>query len=242
MEAPRAERAFVDLHCHSSASFDSLSSPRDLVRVAAARGLTHLAVTDHERIDGALRAQELAPESLLVIVGEEIRSRDGDMVGLFLSEAVPPGLSALETIEAIHAQGGVAGLPHPFDRFRSSGLAGADMAWADALAERVDYVEAYNARVPYPPANERAAAFAKRFKLPGVAASDAHSLLEVGVAYTSLPGPITSADDLRAALTTVELVTGRASFLARAIMPAVKLIQRLRGNDRIRPTSLTGQP
>jgi predicted metal-dependent phosphoesterase TrpH len=242
MEAPRAERAFVEFHCHSTASFDSLNRPQDLVRVAAQRGITHLAITDHERLEGALEARELAPDSLVVIVGEEIRSRDGDVIGLYLEEAVPPGLSALETIDAIHAQGGLAGLPHPFDRFRSSGLAGAETAWADELAERLDYVEAYNARVAYPPANVRAAEFAHRFKLPGVAASDAHSLLEVGVAYTSLPGPIATADDMRAALTTIELVTGRASLVARALMPAVKVVQRLRGNRRVRPTTLTGRP
>ena len=101
-----AGQAFVDLHCHSSASFDSLSRPADLVRVAAERGLTHLAITDHERLDGALEGREHAPAGLTVIVGEEIRSADGDVLGLFLKEAVAPGLSASETVDAIHAQGG----------------------------------------------------------------------------------------------------------------------------------------
>jgi predicted metal-dependent phosphoesterase TrpH len=132
-------------------------------------------------------------------------------------------------------------LPHPFDRFRGSGLKDADADWADVLADRLDYVEAFNARVPYHAANERAADFAHRHGLPGVAASDAHSLIEVGVAYTALPGPIETADDLRAALTAVELVTGRASFLVRGLMPVVKVVQRLRGNHRIRPTTLTGR-
>src|SRR3990172_5297174 len=114
---------FADLHCHSSASFDSLSRPKDLVRLARQRGLTHLAITDHERIEGALAARELAPQGLTVIVGEEGRSTDGAVIGLSLERTVPPGLSALGTIAAIHEQGGLAGIPHPFDRFRVSGMA-----------------------------------------------------------------------------------------------------------------------
>ena len=114
-------RAFADLHAHSSASFDSLASPRDLVAKAVRTGLTHLAITDHERIDGAQRARDLAPAGLTVIVGEEVRTSAGDLIGLFLERAVPPGLSPAETAAAIHEQGGVVGLPHPFDRFRSSG-------------------------------------------------------------------------------------------------------------------------
>ncbi len=152
-----AERVFADLHCHSAASFDSLSKPADLVRVAFERGLTHLAITDHERIDGALRARDLAPEGLTVIVGEEVRSADGDLIGLYLERAVPPGLSALETIAAIHEQGGLAGLPHPFDRFRASGLAGLPEAQLTEVAAAVDYVETWNARVPSAATNERAA-------------------------------------------------------------------------------------
>ena len=245
MTGPAAEpRAFVDLHCHSSASFDSLSRPADIVRVAARRGLTHLAITDHERIDGALRARDAALRAeeprVQVIIGEEIRSTDGDVIGLFLEHPVQRGMSALETIAAIHEQGGLAGIPHPFDRFRSSGLARGGVEWAEQVAEHVDYVEGYNARVPYPAANQRAAGFAQRVGLPAVAASDAHSLTEVGVAYNSLAGTIDSADDLRAALQDLTLVMGRASFFIRGMGPAVQLIQRLRGNGRVRVGSVGG--
>ncbi len=78
---------------HSSASFDSLADPRRMVERARSLGLTHLAITDHERIDGARRAADLAPDDLQVIVGEEVRTRDGDLIGLFLHEAVAPGLT-----------------------------------------------------------------------------------------------------------------------------------------------------
>jgi hypothetical protein len=83
------DRAFIDLHCHTSASFDSLASPGDIVRAAARRGLTHLAVTDHDRIDGALRARDAAPDRLTIIVGEEVTTSDDDLIAAFLERAVP---------------------------------------------------------------------------------------------------------------------------------------------------------
>ena len=234
---PTVERLFADLHCHSSASFDSLSKPADLVRVAAERGLTHLAITDHERIDGALAARDLVPDGLTIIVGEEIRSADGDVLGLYLERAVPPGLSATETIAAIHEQGGLAGIPHPFDRFRASGLAGLPDDRLAEVAAAVDFVETWNARVPSAATNERARAFAAAHGLPGAASSDAHTLVEVGVASTNLAGPITGPTELRAALGTAMLTTGRASYLVRGLTPVNKLVNRLHGNVRIRPSS-----
>ncbi|HTS14122.1 MAG TPA: PHP domain-containing protein [Candidatus Sulfotelmatobacter sp.] len=228
-------QAFVDLHSHSSFSFDSLSKPADLVRVAAERGLTHLAITDHERLDGALEGRAHAPAGLTVIVGEEIRTADGDMLGLYLTEVVAPGMSAAETVDAIHAQGGLAGLPHPFDHYRNSGLRGEREAAMVALAPRLDFIEAYNARAAFGDANARAAEFAVRNGLPGVASSDAHSLLEVGVACTIVPGPIETPDQLRAALAHATLMPGHASYLARGLTPLAKLINRTRGNRRVRP-------
>jgi hypothetical protein len=231
------EWVFADLHCHSSASFDSLSKPADLMRVAAERGLTHLAITDHERIDGALAARDLAPDGLTIIVGEEIRSADGDVLALYLERAIPPGLSAIETIAAIHEQGGLAGIPHPFDRFRASGLAGLPPERLADVAAAVDFVETWNARVPSAATNERARDFAAAHGLPGVASSDAHTLIEVGVASTRLVGPVTGPTELRAALGTVSLTTGRASYVVRGLTPINKLVNRLRGNVRIGPPS-----
>ena len=228
------ERCFVDLHCHTNRSFDSLSDPEAAMQRAVARGITHLAITDHEHVDGALHARERAPEELTVIVGEEVRSADGDLIALFIEERVPPGLPGPETIERIHAQGGLAGVPHPFDRFRGSAAKeGAERL--ERLAPLVDYIEAFNARVPFGDANIRAAEFAHAHGVPGVASSDAHTLLEVGVAYTVLPGPITCAEDLRRALAQLEgsaLVTQHSSRLLRGFMPIAKTVQRLRGNRR----------
>ncbi|HWP63775.1 MAG TPA: PHP-associated domain-containing protein [Candidatus Binatia bacterium] len=224
-------RAFLDLHCHTAASFDSRSRPRDVVRAAFERGLTHLAITDHDRIEGALEAQALAPPGLVVLVGEEIRTREGDLIGLFLRAAVPPGLSAREAIAAVREQGGLVGIPHPFDRWRGSL---GRRAWLRDLAPLVDWVEVHNARTLFR-ANARAAAFAAEHGLPGVAVSDAHTLLEVGVASTVVDGDPSTPDDLRAALRTASLVTGRGSLVARLATPIAKGLNWWQGNRRRRP-------
>jgi predicted metal-dependent phosphoesterase TrpH len=225
-------RAFVDLHCHTRASFDSLSKPADVVRAAAARGLTHLAVTDHDRIDGALEAQTAAPRELTVIVGEEVKTADGDLVCVFLERAIPPGLSAAETVAEARAQGGLVGIPHPFDRMRGSLLKDARMA---TLVGMVDWVEGHNARL-IGNGNEQAIAFAAEHDRPIVAVSDAHSVTEVGVAYTAMDGDPSTAAGLLAALANgVELVPGRATYLVRLWTPVAKLVQRTRGNGRIKP-------
>ena len=224
-------RAFIDFHCHTNGSFDCLSDPGAVVRAAAARGLTHLAITDHERIDAAQRARDAAPPELTVIVGEEIRSRDGDLIALFLERPVPAGLPALETIGLVREQGGLVGIPHPFDRFRGS------LARHDALAEiapAVDWIEVHNARL-VGGGNLRALEFARERGLPGVGVSDAHSILEVGVAYTVLEGDPSTPRGLLAALATARPVGGRASYLVRTLTPVAKVVQRLRGHGRVRP-------
>jgi predicted metal-dependent phosphoesterase TrpH len=233
------DRAFIDLHCHTSASFDSLASPEAVVRAAASRGLTHLAVTDHERIDGALRARDAAPDELTVIVGEEVKTLDGDLVAVFIEKLVPAGLSAVDTIAAIREQGGLVGVPHPFDGLRGYGRkSGADLA---EIAGKVDWVEAYNARVVGGTANERAAVFAREHGLPGVCASDSHTVVEVGVSYNVLLGDLSSAAGLREALARVDMHPHRSTFYVRAWTPLAKLIQSMRGNGRRRPSPSPGE-
>jgi predicted metal-dependent phosphoesterase TrpH len=231
-------RAFVDLHCHTSASFDCLARPGSVVRAAAERGLTHLAITDHDRIDGALRARDAAPPGLTVIVGEEVRTADGDLIALFLDRPVAPHRPVAETIADVREQGGLVGIPHPFDRFRGSMLKDPRL---EAMAPLVDWVEAHNARVVGGQRNEQAAAFAAVHGLPGVAVSDAHSTLEVGVAYNVLEGDPSTPGGLLAALAAVELVRGRATYFVRLWTPVAKGVNRVRGNGRRRPADANGQ-
>jgi predicted metal-dependent phosphoesterase TrpH len=242
MSGPGVTRAFVDLHVHTSASFDSLASPASVVRAAAARGLTHLAITDHDTIEGALAAREyVSRESVhvTILVGQEVKTDRGDLIAVFLDEAIPSGLPPTQAIAAVRAQGGLVGIPHPFDRFRGSLLAGSEDGAADAgpaeLAPLVDWVETHNARIMVGNGNERAAAFASEHDLPGVAVSDSHSTLEVGVAYVALDGDPSTPEGLLAALPRAELITGRATFFVRAVTPVAKLIQRARGRGRHAP-------
>jgi predicted metal-dependent phosphoesterase TrpH len=227
-------RSFADLHCHTSASFDSLSKPEQVARAAAQRGLTHLAITDHDRVDAAQRARDAAPDGLHIITGQEVRTSAGDLIALYIEEPIKPGLAPYDAAQQVRDQGGVVGLAHPFDRFRQgAGRKG----WEEEL-ERVipllDYVEAWNARIMVGDGNTRAAEYAKIHDLPGTASSDAHTIMEVGVAYTILDGPLDTADEFRAALAAgPRLVTAHGSRLIRLGMPFAKMVQRVRGNPRM---------
>jgi predicted metal-dependent phosphoesterase TrpH len=219
---------FIDLHCHTSASFDSFADPLAVARAAAARGLTHLAITDHGTLEGALRARDGAPAELTVLVGEEIRTTLGDLIAVFLERPVPAGLAPEEAIAAVREQGGLVGLPHPFDRFRGSLLASragdASPETTESISGLVDWVETWNARALGRSANERAAALALATGLPGVAASDSHSTLEVGVTYTTLAGDPSTPAGLLAALPGAHIVPGRPSYLVRFVTPLARTV------------------
>src|SRR4051812_2920373 len=227
-----ASRAFIDLHSHTNTSFDSLAAPADIVRAAASRGLTHIAITDHDRIEGAFRARDAAPAGLTVIVGEEIKTAAGDLIAIFLERALAPGRSVAETIADIRAQGGLVGVPHPFDRFRNSLARREEL---EAIVGLVDWIEGYNARVFAGNGNEQAATFGREHGLPVVAVSDAHTSLEIGVAYLALETDPSTPAGLLAGLPSAELVVGRASYAVRLVTPLAKAVQRFRGNGRNTP-------
>ena len=233
MTADGGVRSLADLHCHTSASFDSLSKPQSVVRAAAERGLTHLAITDHDRLEGALEARAAASDDLHVIIGQEVRTSAGDLIGLFLERPIPSGLAPHEAAQLIHDQGGVVGVAHPFDRFRAGAGRKGWETELEQLVPLLDYVETWNARLMVGDGNQRAAEFAAANSLAGAAVSDAHTVLEVGVAYTIADGPLETAEQFRAAMTGFTYVTARGSRLVRAAMPFAKLVQRLRGNRRV---------
>jgi hypothetical protein len=140
-------------------------------------------------------------------------------------------MSAAETVAAVREQGGLVGIPHPFDRLRGSMLLDARMS---TLVTLVDWVEVHNARL-VGGGNERAAGLAREHGLAGVAVSDSHSVLEVGVAYTALDGDPSTPAGLLAALSSAEIVPGRASYVIRLWTPVAKAVNHLRGNRRIHP-------
>ncbi len=171
----------VDLHMHTSASKDCLSTPADVVRRARDVGLDRIAITDHNQIDGAFEARSIDGE--LVIVGEEVRTAEGlDLIGLFLSEHIPPGGTFREVAEEIRRQGGVVYVPHPFDSHR-----GTTEEFLDGVRDCIDAVEGFNARIHDPRRNQKAQDWALVHGLPLGAGSDAHMLREIGRARVAMP-------------------------------------------------------
>lgn len=171
----------VDLHMHTRASSDCLSSPADVVRQARRAGLNRIAITDHNEIDGAFEAREIDPE--LVIVGEEVRTAEGlDLIGLFISEHIPRGGTFRDVADEIREQGGVVYAPHPFDSHR-----GTTEEFLEGVRDCIDAVEGFNARIHDPRRNQRAQNWALAHGLPLGAGSDAHLLREIGRGRVVMP-------------------------------------------------------
>jgi predicted metal-dependent phosphoesterase TrpH/glycosyltransferase involved in cell wall biosynthesis len=177
---PLGDRDWIvaDLHMHTSWSHDCQIPVEDLLDHAEAEGLGAIAVTDHNVFGGAREAAELARgRNLLVIPGEEVKTADqGEVIGLFLSEEIPRGLSFGETVDAIRAQGGVVYLPHPFDRLHAI----PEPATLHRHLAQVDVLEVYNARLLFEAYNDEALRFARKYDLTMGAGSDAHVLQGVG--------------------------------------------------------------
>jgi hypothetical protein len=190
--------AFADFHCHTRHSRDSRLTEERFIELALERGLTHVAVTDHNTIDGSVavrgRAERLGvTDRLTVILGQEVSSADGEIIGLFIEATIPHGLSAEETADAIHAQGGLVSVPHPFDPFRRSHIRLEPLERL-AASRRIDAMEVFNSRVTLPRHNQQAAEFAARYGIPGVACSDSHTALEVAMSFNALPAFVSAAE------------------------------------------------
>ena len=168
----------ADLHMHTSWSHDCAVDPADLIMYAEANGLGAIAVTDHNTFGGALETVELARDhELVVIPGEEIKTDgQGEVIGLFLQEEIPRGLSFADTVEAIKEQGALVYLPHPFDRLHSI----PEPATLQRHLADIDVFEVYNARLLFEAYNEEALRFARKYNLTAGAGSDAHVLQGVG--------------------------------------------------------------
>ena len=177
---PLADRDWIvcDLHMHTSWSHDCAVDPADLIMHAEAIGLGAIAVTDHNVFAGALETAALARDhELIVIPGEEIKTDgQGEVIGLFLREEIPRGLSFAETVRAIKEQDGLVYLPHPFDRLHSI----AEPATLQHHLAEIDVFEVYNARLLFEAYNEEALRFARKYNLTMGAGSDAHVLQGVG--------------------------------------------------------------
>ncbi|UCC83170.1 MAG: PHP domain-containing protein [Gemmatimonadota bacterium] len=211
----------LDLHIHTRASYDCLSDYPDVIATARARGLDRIAVTDHNEIEGALRARDLAPE--LVIVGEEIKTAEGvDVIGLFISEKIPKGRPAVETAQAIRGQGGLIYIPHPF-----AGGKGPGPQVLAAIEPYVDVVEIFNARIHKPALNEMAKQWAEKRDLAGGAGSDAHTLREIGRGVIEVP-EYAGSEGFLDALRAGRIVGRYSSYLVHLASTWAKIAPRAR--------------
>jgi predicted metal-dependent phosphoesterase TrpH len=180
---PPAGWVRVDCHLHTVTSGDAVLTLEQLAERALQTGLDVVCVTDHNETSAAVAATE-RDLGVRIIVGEEIRTPDGDVIGLFLNERIPYVLPVAEVVARIRAQGGLVYAPHPFDEARSSlGRVLPGLCRQGAL----DIVEVFNAKIADRVPNDRAAALATAYALPGGAGSDAHDAPGVGAAYLEMP-------------------------------------------------------
>jgi glycosyltransferase involved in cell wall biosynthesis len=200
----------VDLHMHTDHSHDCATPVEVLLATARAQGLGAIAVTDHNEVSGALEAAAKAADyGVKVIVGEEVKTaHQGEVIGLFLTEKIPRGLTLAETVAEIRRQGGVVYVPHPFDRMHAV----PDYEHLLDVVEDVDAIEVYNPRVAIGSFNEEAARFAAKYRIPAGAGSDAHVTQGLGSVRVRMPdfdGP----DEFLEALRAAEIVTKPSSLL-----------------------------
>jgi predicted metal-dependent phosphoesterase TrpH len=191
----------IDLHCHSQASTDCITPIEQIPARCRERQIRVQAITDHNEIWGAQKLQELAArngDALTVIVGEEVSTSEGEIIGLFLQEKIPAGLSPEETVERIIGQGGLVLLPHGFDplkRFRLQDVA------RERVAGKIQIVETFNARISRPTWNRAAVSWAEKAGKLMSAGSDSHTLADIGEAWVEVPQqPITNPEELLKAL------------------------------------------
>jgi glycosyltransferase involved in cell wall biosynthesis len=231
-------RITVDLHMHTDHSSDCATPVEVLLATARDQGLGAIAVTDHNEVSGAFDAQRKADRfGVKVIVGEEVKTADqGEVIGLFLTERIPRGMTLQETVDEIKRQGGVVYVPHPFDRMHSV----PDYEHLLAVVDDVDAIEVYNPRVAIGSFNEEAARFAAKYRIPAGAGSDAHvaqGLGSVRIAMPDFDGPEEFLEALRMADITTKpsslLYVQALKFLETKATPAgVRRARRTRRVER----------
>ncbi len=175
-------RIKLDLHVHTTYSFDSAIDPAELREACRRQGLAGAAITDHDSLRGGLAFASELPD-LLIIPGSEIRSAEGEIIGLFMTEEIPPGLPAPETMRRIHEQGGIVVVPHPFDIVKLKRMTSRRLK---ELKEEIDAIEALNGKPRWWRANGSASRFAREQGFPVTAGSDAHKASHVGLLYTEM--------------------------------------------------------
>ena len=215
----------LDLHVHSRYSFDSISNPEKILKIARKKGLDGIAITDHNTIKGGIIASQVNIKYFFTIIGSEIGTEAGDIIGLFLNEEIK-SRTLLEVIDEIKAQDGIAVLAHPFRRAKEIN---------DEVIKRIDVIEAFNARNKKS-ANIMAKNLALKHNLPMIAGSDAHFYFEIGRART-----IINADDheisniKRSILTNNTKLSGKeSSYYINLFSKSIRIIKTRKLPERFR--------
>ena len=212
----------VSFHNHTKYSWDCLTSLSELERSCVRTGIRVLIITDHNEIDGALRAAQRF-EHIKIIVGEEITTAEGEIVGIFLTDRIAPGLSLKETLAEIHRQGGLAAAVHPFDRLRKHVISEEALL---AHVEDIDIVEHFNSRTVFRQDNDKARVFAERNEKPMIAGNDAHTVWEIGLSVMDM-SDFSDAESFLQNLKQAECTCKRAPLSVHLITKIVKWSRRL---------------
>lgn len=221
----RADWINADLHVHSCYSHDCTSSIDSILETAREVGLGAIAIADHNEIDGALLARDLAEGDPFVIVAEEINTSEGEVIGLFLEELIPKGLTFDRTLSLIKEQGGLVYIPHPFDALR---MTPSYRTLVDNL-HRIDVIEIYNAKVALASFNLSAERFASKYNIVAGAGSDAHVLQALGTALLHMPR-FHDATSFLAALWEADIIARHKNLI---YLQSLKLLQTTL--DRVLP-------
>jgi predicted metal-dependent phosphoesterase TrpH len=229
MKADNHTRWKIDLHAHTWHSRDCPVCPERLVVAAKRRGLDGIAITNHGRFAGHAAVQAAGGGAFHVIAGEEVYSTAGEIIGLFLHEEIPDGLTPEVTCIAIRAQGGIVVVPHPFDRYRK-GAIGEEVLNRLVDAALVDAIEVYNSRMISPRDNRRARAYAEAHHLPMTVGSDGHSTWEYGTSYVEI-SPFTDAPSFLANLRGAILHTHRSPQWVHLVSSVEKRRRKRREAD-----------
>jgi predicted metal-dependent phosphoesterase TrpH len=184
-------------------------------------GINCIAIADHGTAEGALKMQSIAP--FTVIVAEEILTTHGEIMGMFLKETIPSGLSVEETLARIRAQGGLVNIPHPFETIRGSALKAKVI---EEIAGQIDLMEVLNSRSPFPASANKALDFARKHGVAQGAGSDAHTIHEIGNAYVEMP-EFNGKDEFLRALAQGKIHGHRSSPAVRLFSICTRLRKKL---------------
>lgn len=210
----------IDLHTHSEASKDGGITPEQYAKILREEIVDVVAITDHDRIDFALGMQKALGKDK-VIVGQEITTKDGDIIGLYLSNSIAAGLSAQDAVDKIKAQNGLVMIPHPFETVRK----GISAEVLDAIKDDIDIIEGHNGRAVFQNFSKEATAWGKKHSKLIVGNSDAHGFKGVGKTYTIIETRPKNKEELLLYLRSA-VFTNKRPPLVTLLYPTINMLKK----------------